>query len=69
MRLTKEMLQERAAMMKKFGEIHEAAYSNYETRRLAVRFFKRDLISFKCSIEEMLCDTDRKESSSKEFVF
>ena len=65
MRLTKEMLEERAEMMKTFGEMHEAVYSNYSTGRLAVRFFKHDLIPIKCRIEEMLCYTDRKESSSK----
>ena len=66
MRLTQEMLEEVAAMMARFREIHEAAYSNYPTSYLMVRFFKRELIPIKCRIEELVSFTDRKDSSNKE---
>ena len=63
MRLQQEMREERQAMMERFREIHEAAYSNYPTSFLAVRFFKHELAHFKTRIQEMLSNTDRKESS------
>ena len=51
-------------MMERFREIHEAAYSNYPTSFLTVRFFKHELNDFKTRIQEMLSRTDRKESST-----
>ena len=51
-------------MMERFREIHEAAYSNYPTSFLTVRFFKHELNDFKTRIQEMLSHTDRKESST-----
>ena len=64
MRLQQEMCEERRAMMERFREIHEAAYSNYPTSFLTVRFFKHELNDFKTRIQEMLSHTDRKESST-----
>lgn len=65
MKLKLEMWEERQAMMERFHEIHEAAYSDYPTSFLMVRFFKHELAHFKTRIQEMLSNTDRKESSTK----
>ena len=64
MKLKQEDWDERQAIMERFKEIHEAAYSNYPTSFLTVRFFKHELAHFKTRIEDMLSNTDEKESST-----
>ena len=64
MKLEQEMWDERQAIMERFNEIHEAAFSDYPTSFLTVRFFKHELAHFKTRIQDMLSNTDKKESST-----